>query len=167
MGGDVGPEVEIPAAEVATALNVFCRISAKWRHEAAAFTNKALSVAQDISKRQYEALMAYAPEMPHHLAKGVLAQFLWGVFYEIVVEGDKFPTNGYDRLMVLLIFHLMNEEGSSLGAARAYVKDLEKLFNEADYSFEHLTEAGRRAYRTGERPRPIVCAFDPPSRASG
>jgi hypothetical protein len=71
--------------------------------------------------------------------------FLWGYFYAHSAT-EAFPTNGYDRIQILIVNWLVTRREYSLEDALSEVKALHRAFNRADPLHDAISEAGRLAY---------------------
>ena len=87
---------------------------------------------------------------------GIELQFLWGVFHEFVQEYRQLPTNGFDRIKLHLIEHLIRVHGYTLEHARDEVKCLEGMYNEGDNLFEAISKLGIATYHDNKPGRLCV-----------
>jgi len=125
----------------------------KERYGAAAdrLHTEALHVAADALAREMDGLEELWPQLGYRLNDQVLLQielpFLWGIFHEAVANSPSLPTNGYDRVTILVIAYLMKHRGMSLDKARAQALEADTRYQQAEPLFEVLQERGRRVYR--------------------
>jgi hypothetical protein len=112
-----------------------------------------LVVARDLVGRNHAALDAAWDTLGFRFRNDLLLslelQFLWGVFCELVRKGPSFPTNGYDRVVLHLIYYLQREHGFPFEYAKRMVLSVQGLYNSADEVFDAVAGRGRTAYRDG------------------
>lgn len=76
-------------------------------------------------------------------------QFMWGFFHEYV-QTQEFPTNGYDRIIWHLIYHLSKVRGRTLEQARDEATEMNAKFNADDGMFMAVADLGKQAYHDPE-----------------
>jgi hypothetical protein len=125
----------------------------KYGPAAEASVQRGLIVARDLVGRNRAAVDLAWDTLGFRFQEDMLLslelQFLWGIFCELVSDGPSFPTNGYDRVLSLLMFYLHEERGFPLDYARVMALGTQKLFNSADELFDGIAKHGRAAYRNG------------------
>lgn len=83
-------------------------------------------------------------------------QFLWGFFHEYV-KTRRFPTNGFDRISLHLIHHLIHFQNLTLDDSRQRVSEIDRAYNSADRLFEAISELGKRRFHGDESVSILMC----------
>lgn len=123
----------------------------------AAFSNaareeqdKALSLARNIVNQQRAALESVWDSLGYRFKEEMIfsleLQFLWGIFYKVVANGPAFPTNGFDRLVMHIIYFLVAERRKTFDEARDLALSIQDLYNADDPVFEAIQGMGQVAY---------------------
>jgi hypothetical protein len=116
-------------------------------------TEAALTRARALVAGQRAALECAAAggavTLPADVLADVEAQFLWGVYSELVASGPAAPANGFDRVVAHLINHFAATRDLSFAAAKAKAHEVEDLFNQGEPLFEAIAERGRLAATDG------------------
>lgn len=120
------------------------------------YSEKGVQMARDALDRMRAHCLAACLDNPR-LAKmiaegesqfvlGFELMFLWGFFHEHV-QTLSLPTNGYDRILIHTMQHLIEWHGWDLRAAVHEVRGLQQMYDRDDALFSVVSEFGKKAYR--------------------